>query len=78
MNFRNFDNIRPPDLSAGRLVPVPGKDYMLPAWYVYNLPKPNVGTGPLLPFRSPAIGSAAFNYYYNPPVSGFLCEGEDT
>lgn len=59
MNFRNMDKVRPPDLSAGRLVPVPGENYMLPAWYVYGLPVPNVGTGMLLKVRSPSVTFAA-------------------
>ena len=60
-NFRNFHCIGEPDLSAGRLVAVPGLPLMLPLWYVKNLPTPNVGTGPLLPFHNPIVSFAATN-----------------
>jgi hypothetical protein len=59
MNFRNMDCIQPPDLSAGQLIRAPGEDYMLPAWYFYPVPVPNVGTGMLLKVRAPSISYAA-------------------
>jgi len=58
-NFRNFNQISEPDLSAGRLVWVPGLPLKVPLWYAKNLPTPNVGLGPLLPFNSPNVTYAA-------------------
>jgi len=54
MNFRNM-HLCPlePDLSTARMVPLPGRNIMMPYWYVHNLPTPNVGTGALLPMRWP-------------------------
>ena len=60
-NFRNFCQITEPDLSAGRLVWVPGLPLQVPLWYAKNLPTPNVGLGPLLPFNSPTVTYAGSN-----------------
>ena len=35
------------------------EDNMLPAWYFYPVPVPNVGTGMLLKVRAPSISYAA-------------------
>jgi hypothetical protein len=78
-NFRNFYQQCEPDLSAGQLVSVPGLPLKVPLWYVKNLPTPNVGTGALLPFNSPAVSYAASSgppaqYVGSQPMGDFECK----